>query len=514
MVTSVITAQSRFQTLFGPQREEKSVPRSYLSRLFVLGLTLLAAASCGGDSTQPQELPKVPITTTSNEALSSYIEGRSLFENVRLTEANLHFQAAVEADPSFAAGWLMVAATSATAPDFFAALRTAIAEIDGASEGERLRIEAFQANVNGETDVERTSLEALVAAYPGDERALSDLGIFLAGQQEYRPAIRAYQAAIAINPSFPPPYNQLGYALRTVGDFEGAERAFLRYAELVPDQPNPYDSYGELLMKIGRFDESIAAYEKALTIDPEFVASYVGIGNNLIFMGRADEARTNFSRLGQVARTPGERRLACTWAAASYLHENNFDAAITEVQRRYEIAAETDDLFAMSADQNMMGDILLAGGRADQAIERYQKSIDLMKGSDATDDIKQAIARNTAFDFARAALAKAQLVTATKLAESYREAVAEFEIRGEVQQSHELTGMLAIARGDFETALWELAHANQENPRVMLLTGRAFELAGDKEAARQATAQVVDFNEINLNLAYVRNSAIEFIDNL
>jgi hypothetical protein len=48
----------------------------------------------------------------------------------------------------------------------------------------------------------------------------------------------------------------------------------------------------------------------------------------------------------------------------------------------------------------------------------------------------------------------------------------------------------------------------------MLLTGRAFQLAGDAEAARQACAQVVDFNEINLNLAYVRNAAIEFIENL
>ena len=278
------------------------MPGTESSRLFVLGLTLLAAVSCGGDSTQPRELPKIPISTASIEARQAYHEGRELFENVRLTEANQRFRAAVEADPSFATGWLMVANTSATAPDFFAALRHALAEIDGASEGERLRIEAFQANVNGETDIERTSLEALVAAYPGDERAHSDFGTFLAAQQEYQAAIESYETAIAINPSFPQPYNQLGYALRTVGDFEGAEKAFLRYAELVPDQPNPYDSYGELLMKIGRFDDSIAAYEKALAIDPEFVASYIGIGNSLIFMGRHNEARASFARLEEIDR--------------------------------------------------------------------------------------------------------------------------------------------------------------------------------------------------------------------
>jgi tetratricopeptide (TPR) repeat protein len=484
------------------------------SRLFVLGLTLLAAVSCGGDPTQPQELPKVPITTASTEARQAYLEGRDLFENVRLTEANLHFRAAVEADPSFAMGWLMVTMTSATAPDFFAALRTALTEIDGASDGERLRIEAFQANVNGETDVERASLQALVAAYPGDERAHSDFGIFLAGQQEYQAAIKSYETAIAINPNFPQPYNQLGYALRTVGDFEGAERAFLRYAELIPDQPNPYDSYGELLMKIGRFDESIAAYEKALAIDPEFVASYIGIGNSLIFMNRHEEARSSFARLEVIARSPGERRQGCTWAAASHLHEDNFDAALQAIQRRFDIAAETEDFFAMAGDLNMMGDILLAAGRADEAIGKYQESVDLAQASDATDDLKQTVVRNTTFDIARAVLSKAKLKKATELAASYRKAVTEFEIRGEVQQAHELTGMLAIASGDFETALWELAHANQENPRVMLLTGKAFQLAGDTEAARQACAQVVDFNEINLNLAYVRNAAIEFIEKL
>jgi tetratricopeptide (TPR) repeat protein len=490
------------------------VPGTESSRLFVLGLTLLAAVSCGGDSTQPQELPKIPISTASIEARQAYLEGRELFENVRLTEANQRFRAAVEADPSFATGWLMVANTSATAPDFFAALRSALAEIDGASDGERLRIEAFQANVNGETDVERASLEALVAAYPGDERAHSEFGIFLAAQQEYQAAIESYEMAIAINPGFPQPYNQLGYALRTVGDFEGAEKAFLRYAELVPDQPNPYDSYGELLMKIGRFEDSIAAYEKALAIDPEFVASYIGIGNSLIFMGRHDEARSSFARLEVVARSPGERRQGCTWAAASYLHEDNFDSALQSIQRRFEIAAESNDFFAMAGDLNMMGDILLAAGRAEEAVGKYRESIELAQESDAPDDLKQAVVRNTTFDIARAALSKAKLKRATELAASYREAVAELEIRGEVQQVHELTGMLAIASGDFETALWELAHANQENPRVMLLTGRAFQLAGDAEAARQACAQVVDFNEINLNLAYVRNAAIEFIENL
>lgn len=488
-----------------------------LMRAMVSVLTVCAAFGC--DVAPPIErivdTKKIPVTTASDEALDAFLKGRWLLDNLRLTDAHEYFQKAVEADPNFALAHLRVANTAPTNPEFFEALRRAVETSDGASEGERLLIAAFEAAVAGQPEVQLAKLEALVALFPEDERAHNELGYFLfINQQDYERAIAAYRTSIAVNPEFPQPYNMLGYALRFVGDYQGAEEAFKRYTELIPDQPNPYDSYAELLMTMGRFEESIASYEKALTIDPNFVASYIGIGNNRMFMGRFEDARSAFAEIEQIARNDAERRLICTWTAASYLHQDDFESAIDEIRRRYDIAAETNDRASMSADLNLIGDILLRAGRADEAAARYRDQIEMIQGSEATDEVKEAAVRNQQYDLARVALAKGDLDTAAVLADAYRNAVGVHNVRLEVQRTHELDAMISLARGDIEGTLGHLEYANQQDPQIWLLKARAGAAIGDVEGARMACERVINFNQLNFNLAYVRSTAREMLESL
>ncbi len=185
--------------------------RRNLGALF-LAVAVMGLGSCADEP--PPEKPggsfKIPITTASEEARAAYLRGRDLSEELRRTDANAHFLEAVELDPTFAMAWMMAANSSATAPEFFSNLRKAVANIDGTSDGERMIIQAFEAGVNQEPEIQRAELEALVAAYPNDERAHEMLGQFLAGQQEYEAAIREYRAAIAINPGYSRPHNLLG----------------------------------------------------------------------------------------------------------------------------------------------------------------------------------------------------------------------------------------------------------------------------------------------------------------
>lgn len=470
--------------------------------------------ACGGTPQTQQNTAKVPITTASEEARAAYLEGRDLLEQLRFTDAYQYFVSATELDPEFALAWMRAAGTSPTTHEFFASMRHAVATAGGASEGEQMMIRAFEAAVNRDPETQRAQLEALVAAYPGDERAHNTYATFLFGQQEFESAIVEYRKAVAINPDFSQPYNQLGYSHRFLGEFGDAEKAFVRYIELIPDQPNPYDSYAELLMKMGRFEESIASYEKALSIEPTFIASYIGIANNFIFMGRTEDARGALSRIEDIARTGGELRQMRTWRAATYLHEGDVDGALAEMQSRYDIAAENDDRVAMSGDLNLMGDMLLEAGRNEEASARYEASLEMMEASEATDDIKEAVRRNDIYESARLALAARDLKSAENLADDYREAVALHNVRFEVQQSRQLDGLVALASGEPTAALFELANANQQNPQVLLLNALAFSAAGDREAARAACLQVVNFNQLNFNLAYVRGTAKKMLEEL
>jgi tetratricopeptide (TPR) repeat protein len=278
--------------------------------------------------------------------------------------------------------------------------------------------------------------------------------------------------------------------------------------QLIPDEPNPYDSYAELLMKVGRFAESITQYEKALKVDPNFVASYVGIANDQVFLGKPQEARKVLAKLEAIARNDGERRLACTWTAASYLHEGNTKSALGEVERRYQIAKKGKDGVAMAADLNLMGNILLEAGQADAALSKFKAGIIAIDAADATAEVKAATHRNHLYDLVRVALLRKDVASAAETAQQYRTQVEARKIPFEVWRTHELIGLVAFAKGDFERAVVELEQANQQDPRVVFELGEAYAAVGKADLAKVAFARAAGFNGLGINYGYVRAKAL------
>jgi tetratricopeptide (TPR) repeat protein len=482
-------------------------PMMVLIALAVASSTVVGCA--GGTGAPPAD--KVPITTSSPNALKEYLRGRDLAEKLRATDARERFAAALAQDPDFALAYLGLANTAPTTAEFFDALRRATACADKVSEGEKDLILATEAAANSRPDEQLRRLTALVRAYPNDERAHNQLGLYHFGRQEWKQAAAEFRRATEINPEFSAPYNQLGYALRYLDDFAGAERAFTTYIQLIPKEPNPYDSYAELLMKMGRFRESIAQYEKALSINPNFVASYVGMGNDYIFLGQPLEARNSFTKLAFIARNDGERRRALVWTAISYLHEGRTEKALDEVARMDEIARRNDDKLAMAGDLTLAGNILLEAGRADDAAARFNEAVATAQAAIVTADVKETVQRNNLFNLARVALLRNDLASAASIAERYATLVNQRKIPFEIRQVHELFGLVALARREWSTAVAELEQANQQDPRVLLNLSRAYAGAGQGEAARRALAGAAHFNGLGLNYAFVRAKALAML---
>lgn len=487
----------------------------HLKARLAAGLAIVVAAGWGCGRGQPPAtetaapVAVVPITTGSEQALEAYLAGRGLQERLRGADARAEFEKAAAADPSFALAQLGLATTAATNQDFFAAAARAQQLAATASEGERLTIEAFMAGVNAQPDRQRELLESLQRSFPNDQRVQQQLANFhFFTRQDYGAAASHLERAIAIDPEFSPAYNLLGYARRFLGDLDAAEAAFRRYTELIPDEPNPHDSYAELLMKVGRFDESIAAYRRALEVDPGFVNAYVGIANDLIFKGEAPAARAELLRLEEVAQNDAQRRLAHLWSAASWLHEGDEEQALAEIRRATEVAAATSDLGAIAGDRNFEAEILLAGGRLDEAERAFRDGVDLAQRSDATAEVKQAAQRNLLHDLGRVAVARGELEQARRLSQQYRDEVAVSKVPFEEWQSHELDGLIAAASADWAGAAAELGQANQQNPLVLFAVARVLAEAGDAEGAQAACRRVVAFNQLNLNHGLVRPLAL------
>jgi len=480
--------------------------RSFLQAITaVIIISLLLAGGCA-----KKDRDKIPITTSSKQAREDFLEGRDLFERLQAQESRDFFEKAVAEDPDFAMGYLFLSFAVPTARGFFENVEKAVSLADKVSEGERLWILGVEAGAYGMPIKQRELFERLVELYPKDERAHTLLGNNYFGQQDWELAIGEYEQAAAINPDFSQPYNQLGYANRFLGRYEEAEKAFQTYIELIPNDPNPYDSYAELLMKMGRYDESIKAYRRALEFNPNFVASHVGIATNFNFKEEYSKAVEQLHRLLDIARNDGERRAAHFALAVSYVDDGQMDRALKELETQYALAEQNNDATAMAGDLVAMGNIFLEQEQPDEAESVFKKAVQLVEGSDRSEEVKDNTRRGYLYNTARVALARGDIAGARAAAAEYQRRVEAINNPLQIKLAHQLAGMIALAEKDDDTALTELEQANLQDPYNLYRLGLAYQGKGDRMAARDHFRRAADFNALNnLNYAFIRRQARE-----
>jgi len=479
---------------------------------------LIAALAFAGCQVEPNKTSastattanngKIPVTTSSEEARKEFLAGRDLQEKLRITDSISHYDKAISLDPNFALAELNRANVSPTAKEFFDHLKKAVALADKASDGERMMIHANEAGANGNPTKQKEILEKLVAAYPNDERAHFNLGGYYFGQQDYTQAISHYKRATELAPDYSTAYNILGYAYRQNEAYADAENAFKKYIELIPNDPNPYDSYAELLLKMGRFDEAITQYNKALSVEPTFLNSHFGIAAALTYKGKASDAQAELQKITQKARTDGERRTALFGQMVVAVDSGKLDQALAEVDKQYALGEKTNDVPAMVGDLQLKGNILLEMGRSDDAKQAYDQIVKMTNDSNLSQQIKDNTSRFHHYNLGRVAVAKKDLATAKTEAETFRKGTEAAKNANQLKLAHELAGRIALEEKNYDSAISELGQANQQNPDVLFLTGRAYQGKGDAAKAKESFTKAAKFNSLpQLNYAFVRSKA-------
>jgi len=479
-----------------------------------LGLGLLATVACNKSDTSTQSASanadggKIPITTKSDEARKEFIEGRDLSEKLRGQDSIAHFDKAIALDPEFASAELARANNGATAKEFFEHMKKAETLADKTSEGERLLILSTEAAADGDTVKQKEYLDRLVAAYPNDERAVFNLGNYHFGQQEYEQAIAHYKKATELAPNFSPVYNILGYALRQQANYAEAEEAFKKYVELIPNDPNPYDSYAELLLKMGRFDESIVQYRKALSMDSNFVPSYFGISADLMYQGKHADAAAELQKLAAAARNDGELRTAYFGMAVVAVDRGKLDQAVQAMDKEFAVAEKKNDVAAMAADLQAKGNIIAEMLKYDLARQQFDRSLQMIEGSDLSQAIKDNARLQHHFNLTVLALGKKDYVAAKSHAKEYHDGADASRNTGQIKLAHELTGRIALAEKDYDTAITELEQANDQDPRNLYRMSQAYSAKGDTAKAQEYCKKAADFYSLpQLNYAFIRSKA-------
>lgn len=489
----------------------KKIQKEFIFFLCLLFLVLL----WGGCNTQNKDEGKIPITTSSDEAREQFIKGRNLTETLQGQESLQYYSNAINADSNFALAYLNRAQNQPTAKAFFADLNKAVSLADKVSEGEKLQILGFEAGVNANPVKQKEDYQKLVTMYPDDERAHMLLGNFYYGQQDYQSAVEQYNKAAQIDSSYSLTYNMLGYGNRQLMNYDAAEKAFQKYIELIPSDPNPYDSYAELLMKEGKYDQSIDNYQKALTYNPHFVSSMLGIAANEMYKGNFDSSRAEIQKLYDSARNNGEKRNANYAMAVTYIDEDKPDMALNEIQKNYDIADMGNDFASMSGDLVNKGTILLAMGKSKDALDNFQKAVDVFNKSASPQQLKDNVKLGLLYNEARVALQNKDFKTATAKADEFMNGVKAINNANQIKLAHQLNGMIALAQKKADDCLSELGQANQQNTYNLYRMALAYQIKGDKEKAKEYCEKVINFNPLpNINSAFALNKAKKMMEKL
>ena len=188
------------------------------------------------------------VTSSSSEAYRLYTEGVRAVRLQRRGEARKALEAAVAADPTFAAAWLELAGILGGLDDRAGEARArkqVLAHRDRLPERQRLLFDATEAGRTGTRAQAVEALERLASRYPDEEIGHRALISSYRGLGDTTRAIQAAERGIKALPQVGTLRNMYGYMLLDVGRYPEAVRELETYTRLDPNEPNPLDSLAE-----------------------------------------------------------------------------------------------------------------------------------------------------------------------------------------------------------------------------------------------------------------------------
>lgn len=458
------------------------------------------------------EEKEIPITTSSEEALKLFLEGREKRENLQTNVAAELFDQAVEKDPEFAVAYLYRAYSGRGFEDFQKNMGKAVSLIDKVSEGEKHWILAYKANSEDNGPEMKKHLDHLLKLFPSDKRVHLLSGFYYnAFPQDREKALQCFQKAIELDDKFATVFNQIGYLQITLGNYEEAEEAFKTYIKLLPDSPNPYDSYAEFLQDRGRYDESIEQYQKAIEKDPLFTVGMKGIGNNYVFLGDYEKAREYYKKWFEKAPVVNEKLSALYWQAVSYVHEGKTEEAL-KMMDKFRALGEMENIIPTAINAHLYtGFILTETGNTEEGLKILKKAGEQTEKSDLPEATKEYFTLYTAMNMMYALSAKGEFEAAASEAEKCQKLLEKRKISNEEQNFYSTLGHHEVMKGDYDKALECFAKGNQQHPMTMFYRAVAYEKKGNKEEAMKSYKNVAEHNVNSLPLALVRARALEKI---
>lgn len=462
-------------------------------------------------------IEEIPVTTASDVALGHFEQGLALFDVGRAVPAAEHFRLAIETDPTLVRAYVGLASSVFSAEEARAAIDQAMANLEGASDGERILVEIVQAGQDNDTDRQLALAQSLVEQYPNSPRAWIVLAGIQGARQEVADSRASFAKAAELAPDHIGPQAGLFFSNNFLEpyDFAASEKAAIRVTEIEPENPMGYSFRGDVRRALIDYEGARELYTTALDKDNTLGLAALKRGIVNTFLGNYDEARADYRIAADVDQ--GTNKITnANFSAFVSVYEGNPKAAIEELrdidQASGSIEVPADQLRSVRQFTiSNAATIALFSDLMNEATVAVENLTTLMReNAELTGDedfIRQQEAAIKIWE-GRLAARKGEFEAAIALAEENRDLLGGDANPRKLEAYHGLLGLVALGQGNAEDAIGHYERGNIQNPFIKYHLALAQELAGNTEKANELFQEVADYQFVSAGTALVRPAAI------
>ncbi len=358
----------------------------------------------------------------------------------------------------------------------------------------------------GKLDEALAAYQKALEVDPDSVWAWSNWGNILQVRGKLEQAEEKQRRALAIDPRFGMGYNNLGDILLAQGEVDEALAAYQRAIDLEPGESLPYTGMSRCLARLGRRQEALEVAKRALALDPELPNAHSELGSRSFESGEYEQAIASYRRAIQLETRPTERwglhyNLGLAQSRSGRYAEavDSFrsalafhgDETIIQVQLGHALlnSGEIDAAFE-SLTRSIELDDGVAMAHYDLAVIHAQRS----ELSEAEGAVRRALALESAtasWDLLGRVLIR--MGDHDEAIECYQKAV---ELDPDFASAHYSIGYLLGSQGRMEAALAALRRAEAIDERTGRLNAReraaVQRLIADAEVALKATADLLE----------------------
>jgi tetratricopeptide (TPR) repeat protein len=458
--------------------------------LLFSSLAALADTKSNPAPRQKNAPTKLPVTTSSAPARTSFEKAMREFEEYRITETLQDLRAATKDDPDFAQALILISRMSQDPAEQSATRKRAKQLADKVTPGEQVLIRWLADAQENNYLPAIAAMNDLLAKYPRDQRLAYLAGDWLMQQFRYEQAVAVLERALALNPDYAAALNDVAYGYADTGNFEKAFAAMDHYVALDPDQPNPHDSYGEILRMAGKLDAALEQYKMSIRIDPNF-GSELGVADTYALMGKELEAREEYDRAIVFAPSNADRVQRELQSAVTWIRENNrkqAERALGDVARH----AHSAGLARLEAEAHRILGMYEPDAKA--AMKHLQTAQDVLQ------EEHQISASDRDEELARILRTRSTRMAEAQDTESASKVVKQLEAMAGTSRSqviqlcyHGAAGAVLVSQGKFSEAIPHLEEGASD-PESMRLLWRSYTSTGATSEAQVIAAKLAALN--------------------